>query len=90
MSGCWIISQVLGRCAEFFIDHGQYDKAVRLYVMGKKYNQAIELCLNQKVKITEELAEKLSPEVGGEGEKGKKGRVNKLHEIGDLVAGQRI
>jgi hypothetical protein len=34
-----------------------------MMIMMVIFPQAIELCTNQKVKITEELAEKLSPEV---------------------------
>ena len=36
---CCAVSQVLARCAEFFIEHGQNDKAVGLFILGKKYSQ---------------------------------------------------
>jgi hypothetical protein len=36
---------------------------VRLFIMGRKFSDAIDLCVAQKVKITDEFAEMLSPEV---------------------------
>jgi len=53
--------QTIARCAEFFIEHGQFNKAVQLLITGKKYNRAIDLCLTNKVKLTEELAKSLTP-----------------------------
>jgi len=29
---------MIDKCAEFFIEHGQYDKAVDLLIVGKKVN----------------------------------------------------
>ena len=52
----------LERCSDFFIHNGQYDKAVELlYKKGKKYDYAIDLCMEHKVKINEEMAEGLTP-----------------------------
>jgi len=53
--------QTVARCAEFFIEHGQFEKAVQLFITGKRYTRAIELCVQHKVKITEEMAEGLTP-----------------------------
>jgi intraflagellar transport protein 140 len=53
--------QILARCAEFLVLHRQYEKAVELYIMAKKYPQAIEMCVTQKVNITEEMANILTP-----------------------------
>jgi intraflagellar transport protein 140 len=53
--------QILARCAEFLVLHRQFDKAVELYIMAKKYPQAIEMCVQQKVTITEEMANTLTP-----------------------------
>ena len=52
---------VVARCAEFFVKHGQYEKAVKLYITGGRYAQAIALCSERHVTITDELAEALSP-----------------------------
>ncbi|CAM9699790.1 unnamed protein product, partial [Choristocarpus tenellus] len=59
--------QVLGRCADFFIEHDQFEKAVALSIRGKQYVQAIRLCMDHKVTISEDMAEELSPPKDGEG-----------------------
>lgn len=53
---------VLARCAEFFIEHEQYEEAVRMFIRGGRYMQAIDLCVERNVQITEDLAEALTPE----------------------------
>jgi intraflagellar transport protein 140 len=52
---------VVARCAEFFVEHGQYEKAVKLYITGGRYAQAIALCSERHVAITDELAEAMTP-----------------------------
>lgn len=52
--------EVLGRVADFFIEHRQYDKAVALQVTAKRYNHALDLAMTHKVTISEDLAEKLT------------------------------
>jgi intraflagellar transport protein 140 len=42
--------QTLARCAEFLVQHKQYDKAVELLVMAKRYHSAVEMCLQNKVR----------------------------------------
>ena len=42
---------VVARCAEFFVEHGQYEQAVRLYIRGGN-KQAIMLCCEHHVTIT--------------------------------------
>lgn len=53
--------QTLARCAEFLVHHKQFDKAVELYVMAKRYPQAIEMCLQNKVNINDGMVEQLTP-----------------------------
>jgi intraflagellar transport protein 140 len=52
--------ETLGRCAEFFMDHGQYEKAAHLYVTAKRYDEALDLCMAHKINITEEMAERMT------------------------------
>lgn len=52
---------VVARCAEFFVEHGQYEQAVRLYIRGGRYKQAIMLCCEHHVTVTEELADAMTP-----------------------------
>lgn len=53
--------QILARCAEFLVQNKQFPKAVELYVMAKRYSMAIDMCLQHKVLISEEMAENLTP-----------------------------
>ena len=53
----------LEKCADYFISNGQCQKAVELlYKKGKKYDYAIQLCIDHKVTITEDMAEGLTPQ----------------------------
>ncbi|GFO12432.1 intraflagellar transport protein 140 homolog, partial [Plakobranchus ocellatus] len=54
--------ELLQRCADFFLENGQYDKAVDLLAIGKKFWDAVKICMDQTVEITEDLAEKLTPD----------------------------
>ncbi|XP_068003113.1 intraflagellar transport protein 140 homolog isoform X1 [Melanerpes formicivorus] len=51
---------LLARCSDFFTEHGQYEKAVELLLAARKYHEALQLCLEQNLTITEELAEKMT------------------------------
>nr|XP_051686227.1 intraflagellar transport protein 140 homolog isoform X2 [Oryctolagus cuniculus] len=51
---------LLARCSDFFMEHSQYDKAVELLLAAKKYHEALQLCLEQNMTITEEMAEKMT------------------------------
>uniref|UniRef100_H9GLJ7 Intraflagellar transport 140 n=1 Tax=Anolis carolinensis TaxID=28377 RepID=H9GLJ7_ANOCA len=51
---------LLARCSDFFIEHGQHEKAVELLLAAKKYQDALQLCLEQNLTITEEMAEKMT------------------------------
>ncbi|XP_028845087.1 intraflagellar transport protein 140 homolog isoform X2 [Denticeps clupeoides] len=51
---------LLARCSDFFIKHGQYQKAVELLVAAKKYHEALQVCLDQSLTVSEELAESMT------------------------------
>lgn len=51
---------LLARCSDFFLEHNQYEKAVELLLAAKKYQEALQLCLEQNMTITEEMAEKMT------------------------------
>eukprot|EP01036_Dinobryon_divergens_P023346 gene23346-31680_t len=53
--------QTLARCAEFLVQHKQFEKAIELYMMAKRFHSAVEMCLQHKVNITDEMVEKLTP-----------------------------
>ncbi|XP_065660084.1 intraflagellar transport protein 140 homolog isoform X3 [Hydra vulgaris] len=52
--------QVLHKCADFFIENDQFDKAVNLLIASKKFEEALRMCLDHDIQITEEIAEKMT------------------------------
>ncbi|XP_063916884.1 intraflagellar transport protein 140 homolog [Zophobas morio] len=50
------------KCADYFVTNEQFDKAVDLLAIAKKFKEAITICLTHHVQLTEDLAEKLTPE----------------------------
>lgn len=59
--------KVLQRCAEFLIGHKQFERAMELYVIAKKFAEAIEVCAKYKITITESSLGRLVPDEGGAG-----------------------
>jgi intraflagellar transport protein 140 len=53
--------QLLQRCADFFIENSQFDRAVDLLATARRYWDALKLCMEQHIPMTEELVEKLTP-----------------------------
>ena len=53
---------VFRRCADFFIENQQYDKAVELAISSKNYDDAMELALEHKVILTESMVEGMTME----------------------------
>ena len=51
---------LLNKTADFFLQGGQFNKAVELYAASKNYPKALELCVNHNISVTEEMAEKLT------------------------------
>ncbi|XP_065658914.1 intraflagellar transport protein 140 homolog [Hydra vulgaris] len=52
--------QVLHKCADFFIENDQFDKAVNLLIASKKFEEALRMCFDHDIQITEEIAEKMT------------------------------
>ena len=42
---------LLIKCAEFFLQHSQYDKAVHLMITAGEYEKGLNLCIKHGVKI---------------------------------------
>lgn len=53
---------LLEKCAEFFVKHEEFDKAMDMLAVAKKFPEAIELCRKHNVRLTEDLAAKLTPD----------------------------
>ncbi|XP_052833890.1 intraflagellar transport protein 140 homolog [Octopus bimaculoides] len=76
--------EVLERCADFFMENAQYDKAVELLAMAKKYWEAIQLLMEKSITVTPELAEKLSPPKNTSGGPDSGERLKILEGIGKI------
>lgn len=55
---------ILKKCADFFIANGHYAKAVHLCLIGNRVTEALDVCMQHDVKVTEEMAEKMTPPKG--------------------------
>eukprot|EP00192_Tetraselmis_astigmatica_P000931 CAMPEP_0117694304 /NCGR_PEP_ID=MMETSP0804-20121206/27375_1 /TAXON_ID=1074897 /ORGANISM="Tetraselmis astigmatica, Strain CCMP880" /LENGTH=1395 /DNA_ID=CAMNT_0005507981 /DNA_START=130 /DNA_END=4318 /DNA_ORIENTATION=+ len=53
---------LLQRCADFFMDHQQHERASHLLVLSKQYFRALELCEQYDIPVSEEMAEAMTPE----------------------------
>lgn len=49
------------RCAEFFVESQQPQKAAHLFATAKQYERSLDICRSFKVHITETLADLLTP-----------------------------
>jgi len=79
------------KCAAFFVEHKQHDKAVHLYVMGGRIGDAIDMCLTQKVIITDDLADKMTPpKPPKKGEKIPPGTLSKEQRVEILMKLARV
>jgi len=45
------------------MQHRQFERAIDLYILAKRFHQAIEMCATNNITITDEMAEKLTPPV---------------------------
>lgn len=52
---------LLIRCAEFFISHDQFDKAVHLLQLANELTRALDICIHHNIRVDETLCEKLTP-----------------------------
>ena len=50
----------LARCADFFIENGQYEKACQMLTQARRFDEALDICVDQKVKLTDDMAEKMT------------------------------
>jgi len=52
--------ELLARCADFFMSHGQHEKAVQLQITAGNIRGALDLCMEKGVNVTEEMAENMT------------------------------
>eukprot|EP01061_Rhynchopus_euleeides_P011970 TRINITY_DN21580_c0_g3_i1.p1 TRINITY_DN21580_c0_g3~~TRINITY_DN21580_c0_g3_i1.p1 ORF type:complete len:1443 (+),score=619.87 TRINITY_DN21580_c0_g3_i1:178-4506(+) len=48
------------QCAEYFVSKDQHEKAVRMYIQARGYSEALQVCLDHDVKLTEDMAEEMT------------------------------
>nr|CCA15523.1 intraflagellar transport protein 140 putative [Albugo laibachii Nc14] len=65
---------LLKKTIDFFQSNGQYEKAVQLSLVAGRILEALNLCINHDVKVTEEMAEEMTPVKGEENAVEKKQR----------------
>ncbi|XP_073915300.1 intraflagellar transport protein 140 homolog isoform X2 [Castor canadensis] len=51
---------LLARCSDFCVEHKQFEKAVELLLAARKYHKALQLCIDQNLTMTREMAEKMT------------------------------
>jgi len=52
---------LLAKCGDFFLQHQEYEKAAHQYISAKQYMKALTLCMRHNVKVTEAMAERMTP-----------------------------
>ncbi|KAG8506365.1 Intraflagellar transport protein 140, partial [Galemys pyrenaicus] len=78
---------LLARCSDFFLEHGQHEKAVELLLAARKYQEALQLCLDQNMTLTEEMAEKMTVSQGSQ-DLGEEARRELLEQVAGCLMRQ--
>lgn len=76
---------ILQRAADFFMENNQQDKAVGLLIMSRRFEEALDMCANYDVIITEDYAERMTVP---KGEMDSKARNALLERMGDICHSQ--
>lgn len=78
----------LRQCGEFFLSRRDFDKAVDMFVSCGDFERGIDVCVEKNVKMTENLAERLTlPKTEGESEEGSR-RSDLLRKVAKLCKRQ--
>ena len=48
------------KVADYFMEHGQFDKAMEILVKSKKVREALDLCMAHNITLTEDLVERMT------------------------------
>lgn len=54
------VPDVFMRCADFFLENEQYQKAAQMFINAKAFERALQICLEREVKLTDEMAESMT------------------------------
>ncbi|XP_031832698.1 intraflagellar transport protein rempA isoform X2 [Nomia melanderi] len=73
------------KCAEYFVQNDQIEKAVDLLATGRKYIEALELMQQHNILLTEDLAEKMTLDKIDNDAEREKIRISILERIGETA-----
>nr|XP_033335798.1 intraflagellar transport protein 140 homolog [Megalopta genalis] len=73
------------KCAEYFVENDQIEKAVDLLATGRKYMEALELMQQHNILLTEDLAEKMTLDKIDNDPDREKIRISILERIGETA-----
>lgn len=80
---------LIHKCADYFIQNDQIDKAVNLLATGRDYMTALDLIQQHNVVLNEELAEKLTVEKGNDDNaERERTRISTLEKIAEIAFDQ--
>ncbi|XP_012255289.2 intraflagellar transport protein 140 homolog [Athalia rosae] len=79
---------LIRKCADYFVQNEQIDKAVDLLATGKNYMEALELIQIHNIVLTEDLAEKLTLEKVESNPNQEELRTSTLEKIGEIAFSQ--
>ncbi|XP_015439170.1 PREDICTED: intraflagellar transport protein 140 homolog [Dufourea novaeangliae] len=76
---------LIEKCADYFVQNDQIEKAVDLLATGRKYIEALELMQNHNILLTEDLAEKMTLDKIDNDAEHEKIRISILERIGETA-----
>ena len=83
---------ILSKCATYFLQHQQFDKAVQLFLTAHQYQHALQLCTEHGIHLTDDMAERMTPPKPAEGaaggDKARRERETLLVSLAELLRDQ--
>ncbi|KOC69370.1 Intraflagellar transport protein 140 like protein [Habropoda laboriosa] len=76
---------LIEKCADYFVQNDQIEKAVDLFATGKKYLEALELIQKHNIQLSEDLAEKMTLDKVDNDVEHEKKRISILERIGEIA-----
>ncbi|XP_015590632.1 intraflagellar transport protein 140 homolog [Cephus cinctus] len=76
---------LIQKCADYFVQNEQVDKAVDLLATGKRYIEALDLIEAHNIVLTEDLAEKMTLEKAENDPERERSRISTLERIGEIA-----
>ncbi|XP_034180473.1 intraflagellar transport protein 140 homolog isoform X3 [Osmia lignaria lignaria] len=76
---------LIEKCASYFVENDQIEKAVDLLATGRKYMEALELIQQHNILLSEDLAEKMTLDKVDNDVEREKVRISILQRIGEIA-----